>query len=170
MRPSSMAVSISVDEISSTVRLIPGWLAANRPRSGGIRATLRIGTTPTCSAPRNWPGSLVQFLQEIFQVPENGAGVLLENLAGRSEQDAFSASLKKRNAQAGFEVAHLLGDTRLRNPEAIRRAAEAAGFRDRQEIAEVADFHRVVHRGGILSGPVRKCNKGALLPLKIMLP
>ena len=73
--------------------------------------------------------------------------MLLKNHSRRGERNPFSAALKKRDAQARFEVAHLLRDTGLRNPEAVRRAAEAARFGDREEIAEVADFHRLVHRG-----------------------
>ena len=88
-----------------------------------------------------------QFLEEILQVPQNRASVLLENLTGRGQENAFSASLKERDPQAGLEIAHLLRNARLRNPETVRRAAEAARLGNRQEIAEVADFHRLVHGG-----------------------
>ena len=107
----------------------------------GISATFRIGTTPRCSAPRNCPGSLVNFLEKILQLPKDGAGVLLENQAGGSEQDSLSAPLEERDAQSRFQVAHLLGNAGLRNAEAVRGAAEAAGFRHCEKIAEMANFH-----------------------------
>src|SRR6476469_4226671 len=49
-----------------------------------------------------------QFLEEIVKVPQNGAGVFLENLSSRSEEDAFPASLKQGDAKTGLEIAHLL--------------------------------------------------------------
>src|ERR1700741_2199125 len=96
------------------------------------------------------------FLQEILELAQDRAGVLLKNDSGRSEKNAFAAALKKRNAQPGFQIAHLLRDARLRNPEPVRRAAEAAGLGHGEEIAKVADFHRLAslgNRGSRLDKP-----------------
>ena len=70
--------------------------------------------------------------------------MLLEDQSARGEQGSFSAPLKERHAQPFFEIAHLLGNARLGNPQAIRRAAETPGFRDGEEVAQVADLKRVV--------------------------
>src|SRR2546423_14849049 len=71
-----------------------------------------------------------QLLQKNFQVPENGAGVLLEDLAGGDEQDAVSPALKERDVQTRLQGAHLLRNTWLRNAKSVAGAAEAAGVPD----------------------------------------
>ena len=64
-----------------------------------------------------------QFLQEVFELPQNRARVFLKNQSARGEQDAFSPALKERDTKFRFEIAHLLRDAWLRNSQAIRRAA-----------------------------------------------
>src|SRR5581483_2567314 len=87
-----------------------------------------------------------EFLEEMLELPQNRAGVFLENLSARRKQNAFSAALEKRDAQLRLEIAHLLRDARLRDAEPIRRAAETAGLGDSEEVAEVPDVERIVHR------------------------
>ena len=92
------------------------------------------------------PWFAAYFLEKILELTKNRAGVLLKNQAGRGEENAFSPPLKERHTKAGLQVAHLLGNARLGNSETVRRAAEAAGFGHRQEVAQMPDLERVVHR------------------------
>src|SRR6267378_5805249 len=87
------------------------------------------------------------FLEKILQLPQDGAGVFLEDQAGGSEEDALAPALEERHPQSRFQVAHLLGNARLGNPEAVRGAAEAAGLSYREEVTQMANLQRVVHCG-----------------------
>src|SRR3982750_2050280 len=62
-----------------------------------------------------------QVLEEIFNLSENGARMLLEDNARGSEQNPFPAALKKGDSQRRLQIAHLLRDTRLRDTQSIRR-------------------------------------------------
>src|SRR5207302_4564572 len=90
-----------------------------------------------------WLGG--EFLEETFELSQHGTRVLLKNQPARGQQDSFSTALEKRHAEFRFEIAHLLGDAGLRNSQAIRRAAETAGFRDSEEVAQMSNLKRVVH-------------------------
>jgi hypothetical protein len=72
--------------------------------------------------------------------------VLLKNHAWSRQQNAPSLALKETHSKRGFQVAHLLRDAWLRNTQAIGRAAKATGLSNSQEVAEMPDFERIVHR------------------------
>ncbi len=71
----------------------------------------------------------------------------------------FAAALEQRDAQARLQIAHLLGNARLGNAEPVRRAAETAGLGHGEEVAQMADFQRIMHRDGILCSRIGKCNE-----------
>lgn len=75
---------------------------------------------------------------------QNGTGVLFKDPANVGQQNAFATALEEIHPKRGFEVAHLLGDVRLRNPKSIGGAAKAAGLRNRKEVTEVANLKRIV--------------------------
>ena len=75
------------------------------------------------------------FLKKIFELTKNCAGVLLKDQTGRSEENALSPPLKERDTKARFQVAHLLGDGRLRYAQAFGRATEVARISHLEEIA-----------------------------------
>src|SRR5437870_5309933 len=102
------------------------------------------------------PWFAADFLKKIFELTKNCAGVLLKDQTGRREENALSPPLKERDTKARFQVAHLLGDTRLGNSQTVRRATEAASLSDREEVAQVADFQGVLHCGGILWDEIGK--------------
>ena len=72
-------------------------------------------------------------------------GVLLEDQTPRGKQNPLSTSLKQRHAKAGFQVPHLLRNTRLGNSEPVSRAAKASRFGNREKIAEVANVQKLRH-------------------------
>jgi hypothetical protein len=84
--------------------------------------------------------------------------VLLKNQSCRCEQNTFAPALKERDAKAGLQVTHLLRNARLGDSKAISRPAETPRFRHGQEVTQVPDFKRIVHRDQILGGPIWKCN------------
>ena len=88
-----------------------------------------------------------EFLKATLELPENGAGVLLEDQSRRGQKNAFAAALEQGDAQARLQIAHLLGNARLGNSEPVRRAAEAAGLGHGEEVAQMADFQRIVRHG-----------------------
>jgi hypothetical protein len=96
-----------------------------------------------CAASLSWFGG--EFLEKTFELSQHGTRVLLENQSTRGQQDSFSTALEKRHAKFRFEITHLLGDARLRNSQAIRRAAETAGFSDSEEVAQMSNLKGVVH-------------------------
>jgi hypothetical protein len=51
-----------------------------------------------------------------------------------------------------------LRNTGLGDSEAIGRPAETTRFGDGQEVTQVPDFKRIVHRDQILGDPIGKCN------------
>ena len=73
----------------------------------------------------------------------------------------IAANLKWRNPQACLQVAHLLGDARLRNSEPVCRAAKAFGFGHGEKVTQVTNVQRILHRDRILCGAMRKCNEVA---------
>ena len=92
-------------------------------------------------------GRLVQVIEEGLELTQDRARMLLEDETGGSEEDSFSFPLKKRHAQACLQIPHLLRNTGLRDAEPIRRATEAARFRDREEVAQMSNGERIVrHR------------------------
>jgi len=100
-----------------------------------------------------------EFLEEILELTKNRARMLLENQSFRRKQNAFSPTLKERHPKTGFQITHLLGDTWLRNAQAIRRATKATGLGHGEEVAQVTDLYRVLHRDRILCGSTDECNK-----------
>jgi hypothetical protein len=78
--------------------------------------------------------------------------MLFKNVTGVGEEDAFAAALEKVDPKGGLEIAHLLRDVGLRNPEPVGGAAEAARFRDREEIAQMPNLKRIVNHGWEIGG------------------
>jgi hypothetical protein len=78
-------------------------------------------------------------VEKIFQLMKKRPCVLLKNQTSGSEQDPFATTLEQRHAKTGFQIPHLLRNTRLRNSEPISRTAKASRFSDREKIAEMAN-------------------------------
>jgi hypothetical protein len=66
-------------------------------------------------------------------------GVLLKNQTPWSKQNPFPTPLEQRHAQTGFQVPHLLRNTRLGNAEPVSGATKASRLGDREKIAEMAN-------------------------------
>jgi hypothetical protein len=118
-----------------------------QPQQVGHQRDIKNGHHANMERTAQVSGFAVYFLEEIFELPKDGAGVFLKNLTGRGEQDAFSAALKERDAQARFQIPHLLGYARLGNAEPVRSATETAGLGHGEEIAQMAEFQRIVRHG-----------------------
>ena len=81
----------------------------------------------------------------------NGRGVLgtrqqvtrlrQEHLARGRERGAPAVAVKQRHAELGLELADLLADARLREMQAVGRAAEVKLLGDGDERAQLPQFH-----------------------------
>lgn len=78
-----------------------------------------------------------------FQIVEYGACTGKKRLAKLGEPDRAAEPIEKPSAEFILEFADLLGKGWLRNVSLLRGAAEAAGFGDRAEVAELVEFHRL---------------------------
>src|SRR5690242_19421960 len=87
-----------------------------------------------------------QFLKTFLELAQNRPGMFLEDQAGRRKQHAFPASLKESKTEPGLQVAHLLRDARLGNAKTIGGAAEVARLGNGQEIPQMTDINRIVHK------------------------
>jgi hypothetical protein len=113
----------------------------------GNERKIQEGNHSNVERPAHFPRGPAELFEKILDLTQNGARMLLKNVARGGKQDPFSAPLKKINPQDCFQVAHLLGNIRLRNPQPIGRPAETAGFGHGEEITQVANFERIVsHR------------------------
>ena len=65
-----------------------------------------------------------------------------QQASGRGEVDAAGGALEEPGAQLRLELLDLLGQRGLRHVEALGGAAEVALLRDREEVAQVPQFHR----------------------------
>ena len=81
----------------------------------------------------------------------------------------FPAPLKEVDPEGRFEVAHLLRNVGLGETEAVRGAAEASRFRDREEVAEVPNLKGIVNHPAQIAGRRRAGNAGEKFQ-KISLP
>ena len=90
------------------------------------------------------PGLGCDFLENVLNLSENGAGVLRKDLASRREENAFAFALEKRDPQRHLEIAHLLRDIRLRDPEPVGGATKTARFLDREEVTQMPKLERIV--------------------------
>src|SRR5436190_13431472 len=111
----------------------------------GHQGDVKYGNDPHMERAAQLPGFAADFLEEIFQLTQNRAGVFLKDQARGGEQNAFSPALEERHPETRLEIAHLLRDARLGNSQAIRRPAEATGLGYGQEVAQVANLQRVMH-------------------------
>ena len=87
-----------------------------------------------------------EFLKTFLELAQNGPGMFLEDQAGRRKQHAFAASLKESKTESGFQVADLLRDARLGNTKTIGGAAKVARLGHGQEIPQMTDLNRIVHK------------------------
>src|SRR6266446_4291379 len=97
-------------------------------------------------------------MEKILQLMKDRAGVLLKNQTSRRKQNPLSTALKQRHAKTRLQISHLLRNTRLGNSEPVSRTAKAPRFRHGQEVTQVSDFKRIMHRDQILGDPIWKCN------------
>jgi hypothetical protein len=106
------------------------------------------------------PRLSVQFLDNILDLTKNRPGVLLKNQAPRSEQNMFASTLEQGDAQACLQITDLLRDAWLRYSQPVRRAAKTSGLGYGQEVAQMADIERLVHRDlNIVGTQLGKCNQ-----------
>jgi hypothetical protein len=84
-------------------------------------------------------------VEKILQLMKERPGVLLKNQTAWSEQNPFPTALEQRHAKAGFQIPHLLRNTRLGNSEPVSRAAKASRLGDREKIPEMANIQRLRH-------------------------
>src|SRR5215467_13726485 len=90
-------------------------------------------------------------MEKVLQLVKERPSVLLENQTSRSKQNPFSTALEQRHAKTGFQILHLLRNTRLRNSKPISRAAKTSRFSHREEIPEMANIQWLRHgRGNIV--------------------
>src|SRR6266481_7763925 len=91
-------------------------------------------------------------------------GVLLKNQTPWSKQNPLSSALKQRHAKTGFQIPHLLRNTRLGNAEPVRRPAKASRFGNREKIAEVANVQRLRHEEKNIVRPACQMQSRSLTP------
>ena len=89
------------------------------------------------------------------------SGVLLKNQTSRGKQNPLPTALKQGHSETGFQVPHLLRNTRLRNSEPVSGAAKASRFGDREKIAEVANVQRLRHGRENIVRLTRQMQSGA---------
>jgi hypothetical protein len=92
------------------------------------------------------PRLSVQFLDNILDLTKNRPGMLLKNQASWSQQNMFASTLKQGDAQARLQVTDLLRDAWLGYSQPVRRSAKTSGLGYGQEVAQMADIERLVHR------------------------
>ena len=124
-----------------------GMSGRKHPKQRRNQGHIEDRHNPDMESTPHLPGFDAQFLEEIFDLVQNGTSVLAEDVAGGSEQDTPAAALEKVNAQSRLEVAHLLGDVGLGEAKSIGRAAEAARFCHGEKVTQVSDFKGI----GIIS-------------------
>ena len=80
-----------------------------------------------------------------FEFAEDGAGARQKSFAGVGEADGAAETVKKADAEFGFEFQDLLGQRGLRDVGMFGGAREAAGVGYRAEVTELVEFHRAVN-------------------------
>jgi len=84
-------------------------------------------------------------VEKILQLMKERPGVLLKNQTSWSEQNPFPTALEQRHAKTGFQIPHLLRNTRLRNSQPVSRAAKTSRLGNREKIPEMANIQRLRH-------------------------
>jgi len=74
-------------------------------------------------------------------VGERGAGAVEKYASGFGERDAAAGAIEQADAQLTFKPLDLLAERGLRDGQTLGCAAEMKGFGERDEIAEMAQFH-----------------------------
>ena len=105
---------------------------------GGKAIAIRPTGSPRCCA--HVFAHLRHLLQQVVAMVEQA-------LAGLGQGDAAAVAQQQRLAQVGLERPHLPAERRLRHVERARGLAEAAEFRDADEVFELAQIHRIRRLG-----------------------
>ena len=87
------------------------------------------------------PDKSVLWLPQGQQMPRLGKDPVdmhEQDFALRGDRDTALGALENRHAEMGFQLAHLLGQSRLADPAAFRGAAEMLQLRDRFHIFKIA--------------------------------
>jgi len=82
----------------------------------------------------------------VVGVLENAAHLLEEDAAGFRERDEVSRPVKEAHAELALEVLDLMGQRGLRDMELLRGSPEVKLVGDRNEVAQVPQFHRCTPR------------------------
>jgi hypothetical protein len=99
------------------------------------RADRQLARAPIGCLPSEPPGML--------DARENIFRLLQEHTPRVGQRDVLPATVEQFRADRFFELTYLLAERRLRGPNSGRRTREAKLFGDRNEVAQMSEFHYV---------------------------
>src|SRR5690606_14704392 len=94
-------------------------------------------------APHDEAGNVVDGAARSVELAEHDLGALTKGRARLRKKHALADALEQRSAQRRLELRDLLGNARLRNPQALRRAREILGLGDGQKIPQMSNLDLV---------------------------
>jgi len=92
-------------------------------------------------------GDSFHHLYRLVSAFHNSARFVKKDVTSFRESDRFCAMLEQGNAEFIFQVANLPAQRRLRNVKPLGCARHVLLFSDRDEIAQVTQFHAHQHTG-----------------------
>ena len=128
---------------SSTVTFTVGLRCRNMARHSGTKPMLKVPVAPMRTSPESSSPARIRSRQAVVHLAQRLGRIAQEGLAGLGEHHALADAVEQELPDLFFQLPDLVRQRRLRDVHALGRAGEGQALRQRDEVAQVPQFHRV---------------------------